>query len=236
MADSHYGAGTAVEGANSRSDEASNIVRQLAHDLRQPLSVIESVVYYLGIVLPRDEPRARQQLDKVRDQIRQINWTIGDALHLLQALSASVEPADLNHLVSRSLSEWAESEDIHVRVKLGAGLPHVEVDTGQIHHLLHSLVVFFEQMSDSAEQPVVTTSIRPDGVCLAVHGAAAPASAEDWQRLLDRSGAVFPHGSALSLACIRRICETHRARFEAEARPPSGFTLAVVFPATSASV
>src|SRR5260370_6863686 len=58
-----------IEGAGVSSleltPEDSAVVRHLAHELRQPLSTIESTAYYLGIILPPGEVRARKQVDKL---------------------------------------------------------------------------------------------------------------------------------------------------------------------------
>jgi len=56
------------------------ILSALAHDLRQPLSVIEVCVDYLDLVLPECEPGTRQQLELLRQQVDNANRVICDAL------------------------------------------------------------------------------------------------------------------------------------------------------------
>jgi signal transduction histidine kinase len=56
------------------------IMSGLAHDLRQPLSVIEICIDYLDLVLPECEPVTRQQLDLLRQQVDNANRLLCEAL------------------------------------------------------------------------------------------------------------------------------------------------------------
>jgi signal transduction histidine kinase len=56
------------------------ILSGLAHDLRQPLSVIEVCIDYLDLVLPECEPGTRQQLELLRQQVDNANRLICEAL------------------------------------------------------------------------------------------------------------------------------------------------------------
>ena len=56
------------------------ILSGLAHDLRQPLSVIEICVDYLNLVLPECEPETRQQLELLRLQVDNANRLICEAV------------------------------------------------------------------------------------------------------------------------------------------------------------
>ena len=56
------------------------ILSGLAHDIRQPLSVIEVCVDYLDLVLPECEPETRQQLELLRQQVDDANRLICEAL------------------------------------------------------------------------------------------------------------------------------------------------------------
>lgn len=52
----------------SAADEA---VRDLIHDLRQPLSSIEAIAYYLEMTLPADQFQARQYMRRLQQLVDQ---------------------------------------------------------------------------------------------------------------------------------------------------------------------
>jgi hypothetical protein len=62
------------------SDEA---VRDFIHDLRQPLSSIEAIAYYLEMTLPAEQLQARQYM-------RQLQQLVEDANSILQQAAGDV--------------------------------------------------------------------------------------------------------------------------------------------------
>ncbi|HTQ56295.1 MAG TPA: histidine kinase dimerization/phospho-acceptor domain-containing protein [Bryobacteraceae bacterium] len=56
------------------------VLSTLVHDLRQPLSVIEACADYLDLVLPPEDPRTRQQLELLQQQVGDANRIMHEAL------------------------------------------------------------------------------------------------------------------------------------------------------------
>ncbi|MBK5294679.1 MAG: hypothetical protein JJE04_23735, partial [Acidobacteriia bacterium] len=53
--------------------EAASVVRHLTHELRQPLSTVESIAYYLQMVTPRQDLKTQHQLEKLQQLVEQMN-------------------------------------------------------------------------------------------------------------------------------------------------------------------
>jgi len=49
--------------------ETELLLKNLVHDLRQPLSTIETSVYYLNLLLREGQPRAQEQLRTIEHQV-----------------------------------------------------------------------------------------------------------------------------------------------------------------------
>lgn len=62
-----------------------------AHELRQPLSTIESIAYYLELVLSKD-PNACTHLRKIQEMINQANGILEKALIQNNALQEEDSP------------------------------------------------------------------------------------------------------------------------------------------------
>jgi hypothetical protein len=77
---------------------SSEMIRTLAHELRQPLSTIESIAYYLTLILPEDE-KTREQLDRIQQLVEQSNWMLNSAQLLSDSVSGTRESIDLANLV-----------------------------------------------------------------------------------------------------------------------------------------
>ena len=62
--------------SGSSSDE---LVRDLIHDLRQPLSSIEAIAYYLEMTLPPDLIQARLYMRRLQQLVDQTSAVLQDA-------------------------------------------------------------------------------------------------------------------------------------------------------------
>ena len=60
--------------------QPEDTVSRLAHELRQPLSTIEAIAYYLEITLPADQFEARRYLTRLRKTVEESNAILVKAI------------------------------------------------------------------------------------------------------------------------------------------------------------
>jgi signal transduction histidine kinase len=227
-----YSPATAITPAREQSSlDPDAVVRCLAHELRQPLATIESISHYLNMVLPRTEAKARRQLAKLQDEVRNMHWALADAEHLLEAPPVNLHLLDLTEVVSRNLSEWAPAEAAGLHFRLEPDLPLVQLDLAQMQRLLRNVVVLFQRVSAPDRSIVVRTYGAGSEIVLEIASEALEYSAEDVTPLFEPSGLGRPPLPALAIANARRIAQMHGARVEAKTDPPHGLTLSIAFPA-----
>jgi signal transduction histidine kinase len=56
-----------------------DLVRELIHDLRQPLSSIEAIAYYLEMTLPPEQIQARLYMRRLQQLVDQTSSVLSDA-------------------------------------------------------------------------------------------------------------------------------------------------------------
>ena len=71
-----------------RNQTIDEVLGTLAHELRQPLSNIEAIAYYLSMILPPGDDKIQPQLARIRELVEQSNLIISDALGLAPAPAA----------------------------------------------------------------------------------------------------------------------------------------------------
>ncbi len=207
------------------------IVRHLTHELRQPLSTIESIGYYLQMVLPTSDTKARHQLGKLQQAIEQASWILSDAVHFLQSSPPKPELVDLDEMVSGAVSDFLRGHPVWVDVDLAQAPTLVEVDPDHFRHLLRTLLYFFRRVTHAGKRIAVRTRASDEGVSVELETAEVPYTAQDIEMMFDPFGSHLPAGSGLALASVVRITESHGGRLECRLDGGDRLTVRVILPA-----
>ena len=199
-------------------------LQMIAHELRQPLSTIESIAYYLGLVLPRGDDRARQQVARLQQLVEQSNWILTCGLQLADQTPLAPEPLDLEELITQTISARTPQGDPQPRLELSGALPLVRLDPGRGRALIENLLALFLQIGSEIHPVRLRTSVTEaggtGGVLLEI-STAAPGY---------RSETSLGPGSALGLECARRIVDAHGGSLTVDVDPVSGIHLRAVLP------
>ncbi len=213
--------------ANVRPD-ATAIMQHLAHELRQPMSTIESIAYYLSIVIPREDSRFSAQLQRLQEQIQQINGILDDTIYYLGASPRYPRPIDLNDLVRRCVDRVPGAAP--VRMRLAERLPAVHLDREQARHFLRSVISVFRRLSEGGGPVTVSTSATGAIVQLEIHAAGTAPGLAEPEHLCEPFAPALPPSEGLSMASAKRIAEAHGAVMDFEPDGTGGLRLTVTFP------
>ena len=82
----------AIEHTAVGNDARDEFLGTLAHELRQPLSNIEAIAYYLSMILPPGDEKIQPQLARIRELVEQSNLILSTALGLAPAPAAASRP------------------------------------------------------------------------------------------------------------------------------------------------
>ena len=171
-------------------------LRDLAHDLRQPLSTIEAIAYYLTLVLPRDDGKTHEQLDRLQQLVEQSNWILSNGLHLADPLAPSPDAIDIEELITQTLSARPGPA---IRLELCGALPPVHADQGMARALIENLLTLFRQIATEQHPATVRTSCA-NGVVIDIQ--------------TDAPGFRSIAGGSISLESARRVIEAHSGVFD----------------------
>ena len=189
---------------NVASDEIrlalAEVLGTVAHELRQPLSNIEAIAYYLTMILPPGDAKTRGQLARIRELVEQSNWILSSALSLAASPPAMPQSIALEELITEAVSSSGVAP-ADVRLVLSGDLPLVRLDPREGRELVDSLLMLFRTLADGAGPVTVTTSARSGGGVLLE---------------LQVSGCtkgLAGAGSELALESARRIATSHGGTF-----------------------
>ncbi|HZT36750.1 MAG TPA: hypothetical protein VFA28_02545 [Bryobacteraceae bacterium] len=180
--------------------DAASVLRHAAHELRQPLSTMESIAYYLELILPDADERGRQHLEKLRQLVEQSNWIVTNAIDVVRNAPATPEFVDIAVLLCDVADEMNAPL---LEMRIPDSLPMVRLDPEQGRRLVQNLITFLRQSADQRYPMTVCGSYNRDVVSIEA------SVRRPGKRDAEAHAPDLPAGSGLSLASIRRIVEAN---------------------------
>src|SRR6266853_2225875 len=125
-------------------------MQMIAHELRQPLSTIESIAYYLSLILPPGEDRAREHVARLQQLVKQSNWILTCGLQMADQTPLAPVPLDLEQLIRQAVSARTAQGHPPPILELSGDRPVVRLDPGRGRALIENLLALFLQVAGPA--------------------------------------------------------------------------------------
>ncbi len=221
----------------SHYNELAELAGSLAHEIKNPLSVIRMNMDLLAEDLeaaetPR-ERRARARIDLVHDQCTRLENLLNDFLKFARVRSLDLAPGSLNEQllsVLRLFDVQAEEMGIRILPHLDNELPSVLLDRETIRAALLNLVKnALEAMSDGGALTVITRITR-HGVALDLIDTGTGMDERTALHMFDAFYSTKDGGSGLGLPTARKIIEAHGGRISVQSDVGRGTKFTLEFP------
>ena len=184
----------------------TDVIRHLTHELRQPLSALESIAFYLHLTVGQGGCDVSAQVDRLQQMVDSANWILSDVLHLLQVSPSHPVRVNFKELAEDVFTESWAGEGLDICSEFDADLPSAWIDEEHLRHLLRSVLRFLRRSVD--ESGFIDISARGAANSLLIEFCAATPGvvAENLFSPLERN----------QLFTCRRIAECNGGRFSAE--------------------
>ncbi len=216
-------------------EQRRNLLADVAHELRTPLSVIRAHVE--GMVDGVYEPSA-EHLSLVADETGVMGRLLDD-LQLLSNAEAGalrlhrerLEPDELLTSAEAAFSTQADEAGITLVVDAGEGLPAVDVDRIRIGEVLANLVSNALRHTPAGGRIALAAARDDEGVAFSVADTGEGIAEEELAHVFDRfARAPESRGSGLGLAIAKGLVQAHAGTISAESEPGRGTTIRFVLP------
>jgi signal transduction histidine kinase len=198
---------------------AGAVIRLLAHELRQPLSSLQSIAYYLDLTMGATDPRTREQLVKLQQLVAEANQIITDATAGFDAPRLACQAVDLESMIARKVERREEPQRKRLRFSPGGCADLVYADPAQLSKLLDSLLNLAINLAREDSLMDLRTARLLEGVGLEVRFDALSCTAAD---LAHPFAGSIPVGCSFSLAGAQRIIASHGGQMWAAQENESG--------------
>ncbi len=228
-----------------------NMVADVAHELRTPLSVLQG---NLWAILNDAYPLEKAEVARLYDETRLLSRLVEDLRELALAdagqLDLDLRPTDVAQVIRHTVDNFAlaaEAQDVKLSAQLPEDLPQAQADPDRVAQVLRNLLVNALRHTPPDGSVAVTGTCVGRALEIAVADTGEGIAQDDLPHVFERfwradparsrGDGKAPLGSStgLGLAVAQSLVEAHGGRIWAESTPGEGsvfrFTLPLAQPA-----
>ena len=218
--------------------ELAQLASSLAHEIKNPLSVIRMNMELLAEDLqdsdtPQDH-RALGKMQVVQDQCTRLEKLLNDFIKFARLRELELAPGSLNEQIERVLDLFAlqaREQGVEIIQYLDNTLPCIRLESQTLHAALLNLVKnAMEAMPNGGELTVITRQTR-DGVALDLIDSGCGMAAATARRMFEAFFTTKEEGSGLGLLLARKVVEAHGGRIGVQSEQGQGTKFILEFPA-----
>jgi signal transduction histidine kinase len=226
---------------NEKLSALGLLAAEVAHEIRNPLTVMKLLYHSLDLKFPVGDPRAKDA--RIIDaKIEHLNKIVEQILAFARTTEPQLAPVNLNELVDELgllVRHKLANQNIHLIRDLQSDLPAVMGDAQQLEQVFLNLILnAAEAMPDGGTLTVKSRAIhlpragaQPTHVTVEFKDTGKGMSAELQRRAFTAVLATTKvKGSGLGLAIVGRIIETHRGNIRIKSRIGRGTTIYIILP------
>jgi signal transduction histidine kinase len=207
------------------------LMGSIGHELRNPLSVIETSLHLLRGRVGEDE-RARKHTERISQQVQIANSIISDLLDMIRDKPLLRERLSLAEVVELATRQVTRPLGVRLEVAGLTGLPQISGDASQLRQLLVNLID--NAVHAAGNDGLVRISGRQlaEAVSIDVEDSGPGVDEATSKRLFEPLVTTKQKGVGLGLALVKRIAERHGGRIGYQRAEAGGARFTLQLPLT----
>jgi signal transduction histidine kinase len=230
---------------NEKLSALGLLAAEVAHEIRNPLTVMKMLYHSLDLRFPQGDPRARDA-EIMGAKIQHLNQIVEQILVFARSAEPQLAPVHINPLLEELAlltRHKLAHQGVIVKHRLSPNLPTVVADAGQLHQVFLNLILNAAEAMPTGGRLVVRSFLErpadgapaPASVCIEFKDTGTGMTREQQQRAFTAVlSSTKPQGSGLGLAIAGRIVEAHHGSIHIRSRPNRGTLITVRLPAPDA--
>ena len=207
------------------------LVGSIAHELRNPLGVMESSLYILRTRAAADD-RMKKHADRIGEQIALANNIITTLLDMIRDKPLQREPLQLKALLQHVLTLLTVPPGVTLHIDIADAADRLHGDRTQLGQALRNLLENALQAVGGSGRIDVTARTVAGHVELRIADSGPGVDRAIQKRLFEPLISAKPGGIGLGLSLVRRIIERHggSVRYAVDDRQSSGACFVILLP------
>ena len=220
--------------------EISALAGELAHEIKNPLSVIamnmELLAEDFGEAETAQQRRALAKVEIVKAQCQRLQSLLDDFLRYARVRHLDLSPGNLNEQVERVLQLFepqANAQGVEVTRYLDADAPTILLDEQTLQAALVNLVKNAIEAMPNGGQLTVRTRLTRSGVALDLIDTGSGMDQDTALHMFDAFYSTKDGGSGLGLPMAKKGIEAHGGRIDVQSALNRGTQFTLEFPIPS---
>ena len=216
----------------------------VGHELRNPLGVISSSIYYLNLVQPDANEKIKKHHAMIEQEVHNATRIISDLLDYARVISTNPKAFSVPELVEHTLSRAPVPVSIHVSIKIPADLPQGYADPLHVEQILYNLITNGCQAMvtpslnikagsstlNGGGKLTITALIKKEMLAIAVKDTGTGVTPENMEKLFEPLFSTKVTGIGLGLAVSKKLAEANCGRIEVESEVGKGSAFTLYLP------
>jgi signal transduction histidine kinase len=226
---------------NEKLSALGLLAAEVAHEIRNPLTVMKMLYHSLDLRFPEGDPRVKDDVI-LREKMEHLNKFVEQILDFARSTEPNLVEVNVNQLVDDLgllTRHKLRNQEIQFVRELTAEIPNVMGDATQLSQAFLNLTLnAVEAMPKGGKLTIASRAIRaprsskePTHIVLEFtdtgHGMTTAQRERAFSSLLSTTK---PKGTGLGLAIVARVVETHRGKIKIRSTPGKGTTVTIALP------
>jgi len=202
----------------------------IAHELRNPWSVISNSVYYLKSRVGEEDPKARRHLEIIEDEVNISNEIITDLMSFARVRQLETHPEDPTRLVHQALARTSIPPNVSVDVEASTNGARVLADGDRLQQVLINLVNNAVQAMPEGGHLTLTTRAENGHIAFEVADTGVGIPEDQIEAIFEPLYTTRTKGVGMGLAIVQMLVEAHQGTIEVRSTPGRGSQFTVRVP------
>ena len=225
---------------NEKLSAIGLLAAEVAHEIRNPLTVMKMLYHSLDLKFPQGDPRAKDAA-VMGEKMDHLNRIVEQILDFARSTEPKLTPVNVNELLDDLgllTRHKLKQQNIELVRRLASDLPQVMADAMQLEQAFLNLILNAVQAMPQGGRLTLTTRTsssagggKPAQVIIEFKDTGEGMTEEQRKRAFTSLlSTTKVKGTGLGLAIVSRVIETHRGKVTIKSAPGRGTTMSVALP------
>lgn len=221
-----------------RLNLAGLIASGIAHELKNPLAIMNNALFMLKKNSNELNPGLQRQIDIIQDEIGRSDKIVTELLDYSRLAEGKIESIDVNSVIDESLSSLRaeiNSRNIVVAKSYSSNLPTLFIDASQLQKVFSNIILNACEAIDNFGKIRIKTEYTIDGhIKVQIQDTGKGINDDVLPRIFESFFTTKEKGTGLGLSIVNNIVQAYSGKIDVKTHVGKGTTFTLRLPTRTA--